>query len=69
MWKDYDLYGTARDARSITGRGFQIVLSRSFVGEVSTFISALEVGNKNERKTRLQAPNEGEDFPHETSRQ
>ena len=34
---------TARDARSITGRGFQIFLSRSFVGEVLPFISALEV--------------------------
>ena len=33
----------ARDVRSITGRGFQIVLSRSFVGEVFPFISALEV--------------------------
>jgi hypothetical protein len=32
-----------RDSRSITGRGFQIVLSRSFAEEVFPFISALEV--------------------------
>ena len=32
-WKACGLSGTARDARSITGRGFQIILSRSFVGE------------------------------------
>jgi hypothetical protein len=31
------------DSRSITGRGFQIVLSRSSAEEVSPFISALEV--------------------------
>jgi hypothetical protein len=33
----------ARGARPTTGRGFQIVLSRSFVGEASPSISALEV--------------------------
>jgi hypothetical protein len=33
-------------SRPITGRGFQIVLSRSFVGEAFPFISVLEVGNK-----------------------
>ena len=37
-WKDFDLSGTARDARSIAGWGFQIVLSRSFVREVFPFI-------------------------------
>jgi hypothetical protein len=51
----FDLSGTARGARLNTGWGFQIVMSRtrSFVGEVFPFTSALEVGNKNEIKTRL----------------
>jgi hypothetical protein len=33
----------ARSSRSITGRGFQIVLSKSFAEEVFPFISALGV--------------------------
>jgi hypothetical protein len=33
----------ARDSRPITGRGFQIVLSRSLAEEAFPFISALEV--------------------------
>jgi hypothetical protein len=41
--KEFDSSPTARDARSISGQGFQIVLSGSFVGGVFTFISALEV--------------------------
>jgi len=40
--KEFDSPLTARDVRSISGRGFQIVLPRSFVGGAFTFISALE---------------------------
>jgi hypothetical protein len=66
----------ARDLRSITGRGFQIFLSRSFVGEVSPFISAFGVFCKSayrhivfaNRHQNLKRRNEGEDFSCETSR-
>ena len=46
--KDFDLSGTARGATVGQSRGFQIVLSRNFVGEVAfAFILAPEVGNNN----------------------
>jgi hypothetical protein len=53
--------------RPITGRGFQIVLSRSSVEEAFLFISALEVfANRYQNPKRR---NEGEGFFCETSKQ